>query len=106
VNENDSYQPRDVFFVLNFLGDYTYVCIVFLLVAKMIITSMLIIITKGIISVSFGYPSKTQYFSAAETNINEVYCFLCKDYVFDEDFDRIISSERKQALILKHKLTG
>ena len=45
-------------------------------------------------------------FQAIDINLNEIYCNICGDYVYDNDFNSVNKQERTNALVTKQRLTG
>lgn len=37
---------------------------------------------------------------------NQVYCFSCGDYVYDRDFDKIIATQKTNAISLSRFVNG
>jgi ubiquitin carboxyl-terminal hydrolase 22/27/51 len=48
---------------------------------------------------------ETNHHLAVEASHNQIYCYLCGDYVYDTDFELAVSVERTNVLSAKRKLT-
>lgn len=44
--------------------------------------------------------------TAVDVNYNQIYCVACRDYVYDSDFDIVVSIEKTNALVAKHRLVS